>query len=68
MKTITILISFLMNEHGIVHLAVYDTPFTDCYRAEQAALNQAWVDYVDTGKADEISVESCEPMVDEPDA
>ena len=49
-----------MNDHGIVHLAEYETEFENCYQAEQAALDQAWVDYVDTAKADKVSVKSCE--------
>jgi len=63
MKTITILLSFAVNDHNIVHLADYQTSFTDCYQAEQAALNQALVDYVDTGKAHKVAIESCEPQV-----
>jgi len=60
MKTVTILLSFLANEHGIVHRAVYDTQFETCYQAEQAALERAWQEYIDTGKADEVSIKSCE--------
>lgn len=63
MKTITILLSFAVNDHNIVHLADYQTNFTDCYQAEQAALNQAFTDYVDTGKAHTVTVESCVPHV-----
>lgn len=63
MKTVTILLSFLANEHGIVHEAAYETQFDNCYQAERAVLNQAWIDYVDTGKAKEISIESCEEGV-----
>jgi len=59
MKTVTILLSFLANEHGIVHLGVYETQFETCYQAEQMALEKAWADYVDTGKAYEISVMEC---------
>jgi hypothetical protein len=43
-----------------VHQVVYETEFMTCYQAERAALDKAWVDYVDTGKADEISVKDCE--------
>lgn len=60
MKTVTILLSFLLNEHGIVHLAVYDTQFESCYQAEQAAFDKAWQDYVETGKANDVSIQSCE--------
>jgi len=60
MKSITILLSFIVNDHGIVHQVEYQTQFKDCYQAEQAALNKAWIDYVDTGKADEISIKSCQ--------
>lgn len=59
MKTVTILLSFLVNDYGIVHKAVYETAFDNCYQAEQAALRQAWIDYVDTGKAYEIAIEGC---------
>lgn len=59
MKTVTILLSFLANEHGIIHEAVYETAFENCYQAEQAALEQAWVDYVDTGKANQVTIISC---------
>lgn len=59
MKTVTILLSFLVNEHGVVHKAVYQTNFESCYAAEQAALDRAWKDYVETGKADEVTLESC---------
>lgn len=60
MKTVIILLSFLLNDHEIVHQAVYETAFDNCYQAEQAALSKAWIDYVDSGKADEVSVVSCE--------
>ncbi len=60
MKTVTILLSFLVNDHDIVHLAVYETQFENCYEAEQAALDKAWIDYVDAGKATEVTVQSCE--------
>ena len=60
MKTVIIILSFLVNDHGVVHLAEYETEFENCYQAEQAALDQAWVDYVDTAKADKVSVKSCE--------
>lgn len=60
MKTVTILLSFFVNDYGIVHLAEYETTYETCYQAEQAALEQALIDYVDTGKADKISIESCE--------
>lgn len=63
MKTVTILLSFLANEHGIVHKAAYETQYDNCYQAEQAALNQAWIDYVDTGKAGEISIASCDEQM-----
>ncbi len=63
MKTITILLSFAVNDHNIVHLADYQTNFTDCYQAEQAALDQAFIDYVDTGKAHTVTVESCAQQV-----
>jgi len=62
MKTVTILLSFLINDNGIVHKAVYETKFDNCYQAEQAALDKAWVDYVKSGKASEISIESCEQL------
>lgn len=60
MKSITILLSFIVNDHDIVHQVVYETQFKDCYQAERAALNRAWIDYVDTGKVDEISIKACE--------
>lgn len=60
MKTITILLSFIANDYGIVHEAVYETKFDNCYQAEQAALKKAWSDYVETGKAYEVSIQSCE--------
>jgi hypothetical protein len=60
MKTVTILLSFLVNDFGIVHLAEYETTYETCYQAEQEALSQALIDYVDTGIADEISIEGCE--------
>jgi len=59
MKTITILLSFVVNDHNIVHLADYQTDITDCYQAERMALDQARLDYVDTGKAYAVTVESC---------
>lgn len=60
MKTVVMLLSFLVNDHGIIHRAVYETEFDNCYQAEQAALSKAWIDYVDSGKADEVSIVSCE--------
>ncbi len=59
MKTIVIVLGFIVNDHGAVHKVAYETPYENCYQAEQAALEQAWVDYVETGKANEISIESC---------
>ncbi|MFT6045647.1 MAG: hypothetical protein ACI9WC_001348 [Arenicella sp.] len=59
MKTVIIL-SFLVNDHGAAHLAVYETKLDNCYQAELAALDQAWVDYIDTGKADKVSIKSSE--------
>jgi len=59
MKTVVILLSFVVNTNGIVHKAEYETTFETCYEAERAALTKAWADYVETGKADEISIESC---------
>ncbi len=61
MKTVTILLSFAVNDHNIVHLTDYQTDFTDCYQAEQAVLDQAFIDYVSTGKAHTVTVESCVP-------
>jgi len=60
MKTIVIVLGFIVNDHGAVHKVAYETQFENCYQAEQAALERAWVDYVETGKADEVSIESCD--------
>jgi hypothetical protein len=49
-----------VNDHGAAHLAVYETKLDNCYQAELAALDQAWVDYIDTGKADKVSIKSSE--------
>ncbi len=59
MKTVTILLSLAVNDHNIVHLADYQTNFTECSQAEQAVLDQAHIDYIDTGKAHSVMVESC---------
>ena len=59
MKTVTILLSLAVNDHNIVHLADYQTNFTECSQAEQAVLDQAYIDYIDTGKAHTVMVESC---------
>ena len=61
MKTVTILLSFLVNDYGIIHLAIYETKFANCDQAEQAALEHARIKYIKTGKADQVSIESCEP-------
>ena len=68
MKTVVILLSFTVNTNGVVHKAVYETTFERCYEAERVALAKALEDYIDTNKAERISIESCNDTKSEPNS
>ena len=59
MKIVVILFTMLSNPHGIIHKVEYQTSFVDCYAAEQASLNKAFTDYVNTGRASEVIIMEC---------